>query len=334
VRRLCIHYQTRGDWPWQTSPVAKAVNGIDFDLHAGQTLGVAGESGCGKSTLARALVGLQPVTSGSIRLAGQEPTRLNKVGWRKLRRQVQMVFQDPYASLDPRMTIGESIAEPLANLYPELPWMERRRQVFEIIEKVGLSGRYSQRYPHELSGGQCQRVGIARAVVVKPKILICDEPVSALDVSIQAQIINLLKDLQADMKLAMIFISHNLSVVRHISHQVLIMYLGKVMEHATREQLFERAGHPYTRALLSAVPISDSDREGVHRRIVLRGELPSPASPPSGCIFRTRCPWAAERCAREIPALRRFGSTHAIACHYAGKLAGTLDEFTSGCRGS
>jgi oligopeptide transport system ATP-binding protein len=258
---------------------------------------------------------------------------LNKAGWRKLRCQVQMVFQDTYASLDPRMTVGESIAEPLENLCAQWPQIERRRQLFEMIEKVGLSKRHSQRYPHELSGGQRQRVGIARALVTKPKLLICDELVSALDVSIQSKIINLLKDLQADMKLAMLFISHNLSVVRQVSQQVLIMYLGKTMEHASREQLFERAGHPYTRALLSAVPSLDLDRESAHRRIVLRGELPAPTSPPSGCLFRTRCPRAVGRCARETPTLLRVGSTHAIACHYARELIEAPFGFAPDCRG-
>lgn len=320
IRRLRVYYHPHGAWPWRKGDVVKAVDGIDFDLQAGQTLGIAGESGCGKSTLARALIGLQPATSGSIRLAGRELTQLSHANWQKLRRQVQMVFQHPLASLDPRMTVGESIAEPLVNLAPELSRTQRQRQTLEMLEKVGLPRHHGHRYPHEISGGQCQRVGIARALVVKPSILICDEPVSALDVSVQAQIINLLKDLQADMRLAMIFIAHNLSVVRLISHRVLIMYLGKVMEKANRDELFERASHPYTRALLSAIPVLDVDREYTRRRIILRGEPPSPAFAPSGCVFRSRCPWAKELCARETPPLRRLGSTQSTACHFAGEL--------------
>jgi oligopeptide transport system ATP-binding protein len=326
VRRLRVYYHAPAAWPWLANTSVKAVDGVDFDLHAGQTLGIAGESGCGKSTLARALIGLQPVTSGSIRLASEELTRLPSTGWRNLRRQMQLVFQDPFASLDPCRTVGESVVEPLVTLYPKTSKAERQRQALETLEKVGLSQHHLQRYPHEFSGGQCQRIGIARALVVRPKLLICDEPVSALDVSIRAQIINLLKELQRDLGLAMIFISHDLSVVRRVSDRVLIMYLGRIMEHAGCEELFRHAGHPYTRALLSAVPIPEPDRERARQRLVLRGELPSPASAPSGCVFRSRCPWAVDLCAREAPALRRFGPTHATACHYAGELGGWVSK--------
>jgi oligopeptide transport system ATP-binding protein len=326
VRRLRVYYHLNGAWPWSKGNAVKAVDGVDFDLQAGQTLGIAGESGCGKSTLARALMGLQRVTSGNIQLADKELTQLTRAGWQKLRCQVQMVFQDPIASLNPRMTVGESIAEPLVNLAPELSRAQRQRQAVEMLEKVGLSNHHVLRYPHELSGGQCQRIGIARALVVKPSILICDEPVSALDVSVQAQIINLLKDLQADMRLAIIFIAHNLSIVRQISHRVLIMYLGKIMEQATREALFERPGHPYTRALLSAIPIPEIDSGHAHKRVILRGDPPSPASPPSGCVFRSRCPWAAELCAQEVPTPRHLELNQIAACHFAGE----LDEMSVG----
>jgi oligopeptide transport system ATP-binding protein len=316
VRRLQVHYSAPAGW-WRKHLTIRAVDGIDFDLHPSQTLGVAGESGCGKSTLARALVGLQPVIAGSIRLAGQELTHLDRKAWSKLRRQVQFVFQDPFASLDPRMTVGESVAEPLVNLCPEMSHAQRRQRVSKTLERVGLSGRLLNRFPHEFSGGQCQRIGIARALAVGPDLLICDEPVSALDVSIQAQIINLLKELQRELGLAMIFISHNLSIVRQISDRVLVMYLGKIMEHAGCKELFAHAAHPYTRALLSAIPVPESHHGGFRPRVILRGELPSPAFPPSGCVFRSRCPWAVERCARQTPALRRVGQTHAAACHYA-----------------
>lgn len=319
VRQLRVHYRLRAAWG-RTQQTIKAVDDVNFDLQVGQTLGVAGESGCGKSTLARALIGLQPVTLGSIRYDDNELTRLNGAGWRDLRRRMQMVFQDPLASLNPRMTVGESVAEPLLNLFPEISAAERGRRTCRMLARVGLSERLLGRYPHEFSGGQLQRISIARALMVEPQLLICDEPVSALDVSIQAQVINLLKDLQRDLNLAMIFISHNLSVVRQISHRVMVMYLGKVMEHATCEALFARASHPYTHALLSAVPIPDPGRERARRRIVLSGDPPSPIFPPSGCVFHTRCPWAVERCTRETPSLRQISSFHAAACHYAGEL--------------
>jgi oligopeptide transport system ATP-binding protein len=321
VRRLRVYYRSPPSWPWQSARVVKAVDGVDFDLHAGEALGVAGESGCGKSTLARAIIGMQPVSSGSIRLMGEELTRLDPVGWRDRRRDMQMVFQDPFASLDPRMTVRESVAEPLLNLFPDMSGAERQRRVLDTLERVGLSARQLRRYPHEFSGGQCQRVGIARALVVSPRLLICDEAVSALDVSIRAQIINLLRSLQRDLKLAMIFIAHDLSVLRRISDRVLIMYLGKIMEHAACHELFQRANHPYTRALMSAILTPNPCREPYSQRIILRGELPSPTNPPGGCVFRSRCPWAVELCAREVPALRRLGPRHASACHYAGELS-------------
>jgi len=314
VRRLKVHYPLAGEWPWRRGGAVRAVEDVHFNLHAGETLGIVGESGCGKSTLARALVGLQPVTGGGIAYEGRDLARLDEAGWRPLRRDIQMVFQDPLASLDPRMTVGESVAEPLQWLAPELDAVARERRVAEMFERVGLPAAHRHRYPHEFSGGQCQRVGIARALVVKPRILVCDEPVSALDVSVQAQIVNLLAEIQREQGLAMLFIAHDLGVVRHLSHRVLVMYLGRVMEQADTAELFDSPRHPYTRALLAAMPVAP----GAPRvaRTVLEGELPSPADPPSGCVFRTRCPMADEMCARETPWLRRVGATAHAACHY------------------
>lgn len=311
VRRLKVHYRLAPSIPWGRPGWLKAVDGVDFNLAAGETLGIVGESGCGKSTLARALAGLQPVTAGGIEYGGRNLARLDVAGWRPLRREIQMVFQDPLASLDPRMTIGASIAEPLEALYPEIGRAERAARVQAMLEKVGLSASLINRYPHEFSGGQCQRVGIARALVVRPRVLICDEPVSALDVSVQAQIVNLLADLQAEYGLSMLFIAHDLAVVRHISRRVLVMYLGKVMEQATREALFESPVHPYTRALLAAVPGA-----GGASREPLEGEIPSPADPPPGCVFVTRCPIADAHCARHPPTLVRAVHGGYSACHF------------------
>lgn len=311
VRRLKVHYQANSTWPWQKPHSVRAVDDVDFNLAQGETLGIVGESGCGKSTLARALAGLQPVTSGGISYQGQNIARLDEKAWRPIRRDIQMVFQDPLASLDPRMSIGASIAEPLEALYPELSRSERESRVREMLEKVGLSAALYNRYPHEFSGGQCQRVGIARALIVRPKILICDEPVSALDVSVQAQIVNLLADLQSEYGLSMIFIAHDLAVVRHISQRVLVMYLGKVMEQASRDTLFATPVHPYTRALLAAVPGAHSERSEP-----LMGEIPSPSNPPPGCVFVTRCPIADSHCSRHAPVLTRSAHGGFSACHF------------------
>ena len=316
VRDLKVYFQVRDtkDWPWSPSRTLKAVDGISFDLQAGETLGVVGESGCGKSTLARAVLNLIPATSGSIRWMGQEMNSATRQQWLAVRKDVQMIFQDPLASLDPRMTIARTIAEPLTTHRPELSAAEVMERVQAMMARVGLSQQQINRYPHEFSGGQCQRIGIARALILEPKLIICDEPVSALDVSIQAQIVNLLKDLQQSMGLALIFIAHDLAVVKHISQRILVMYLGHAMEVAQKRALYAAPRHPYTRALLSAIPIPDPELERKKVVQLLHGDLPSPIDPPSGCVFRTRCPLAIGRCASEVPTLRRLSAETEAAC--------------------
>ncbi len=271
VQDLCIDFVTRGQGLWAGSAVLHAVRDLSLQLNAGETLGIVGESGSGKSTLARAIVGMQPVTAGKITFNDQDVTNLSLDGWRRLRRQVQMVFQDPLASLNPRMTIGENIAEPLINLFPEFSRVERWRRVLAILPRVGLQAAWVNRYPHEFSGGQCQRVGIARALVVRPKLLICDEAVSALDVTIQAQIIALLKEIKAELNLAMLFIAHDLAVVKEISQRVLVMYRGEAMEQADTATLFAHPRHAYTQALLASVPIPDPvlEKQRQQRRIAI-----------------------------------------------------------------
>lgn len=321
VRRFRVHYPVPGRWPWSPPGQVRAVDEINFNLYPGETLGIVGESGCGKSSLARALVGLNPVTSGSLNFDGRDLARLDESDWRPLRREIQLVFQDPLASLDPRMTIGSIIAEPLEALCPELGREERVARVVQMLERVGLSRAQLNRYPHEFSGGQCQRVGIARALVVRPRLLICDEPVSALDVSVQAQIVNLLAELRQEYGLSMIFIAHDLAVVRHISHRVMVMYLGKVMEQATRDELFEFPKHPYTKALLAAIPaLHRMQREDAEREM-LDGEIPSASNPPPGCVFATRCPLADEHCGRSAPNVRKLSNGSAVACHYIAAAA-------------
>jgi oligopeptide/dipeptide ABC transporter ATP-binding protein len=294
----------------------KAVDGASFELRAGETLGVVGESGCGKSTLARAVLQLLDQYTGRVSLLGCDLARLSAGALKQQRQNMQVVFQDPLASLDPRMTIGDIVGEPLRTFRPDLSATERLATVQALLAKVGLEPGHVYRYPHEFSGGQCQRIGIARALIAQPKLIICDEPVSALDVSVQAQIINLLMDLQQEMGLALVFIAHDLAVVRHISHRVMVMYLGRIVEAADRDTLYESPRHPYTKALISAVPIPDPELERARDRSLLRGDLPSPLDPPSGCSFRTRCPLAEERCAAEKPELRTIGRT-LVACHYA-----------------
>lgn len=312
VRRLKIEYPLAGPWPWSRDGVIRAVDDVHFDLHRGETLGIVGESGCGKSTLARALLGLRPATAGGIVLDGRDVARLDEAQWRPLRHDIQMVFQDPLASLDPRFTIGESVAEALESLRPELDAAARQARVAAMLARAGLA-ELGGRYPHELSGGQCQRAGIARALVAQPRVLVCDEPVSALDAAVQAQILDLLADLQREQGLSIIFITHDLAVVRRLCHRVLVMYLGRIMEQAPCDELFAQPRHPYTRALLAAVP-GAARTDGAAR--ALSGELPSPASPPSGCVFRTRCPMADDLCAREVPYLGKVGERSHAACHY------------------
>jgi oligopeptide transport system ATP-binding protein len=318
VRDLSVTFALRGegDLPWTEPRKLRAVNGVSFKLIPGETLGIVGESGCGKSTLARALIRMVPAEG---RVLWQGKTDLLSLAPRAMlpyRREIQMVFQDPLASLNPRMTVGQIIAEPLRTHHPDLSRAEVKARVQGMMERVGLLANQINRYPHEFSGGQCQRIGIARALIVEPKLLICDEPVSALDVSIQAQVINLLAELQRELGLAMVFIAHDLSVVRHISDRVMVLYLGRVMEEATAAELFSQARHPYTQALLSAVPIPDPKAERAKRVIPLDGDLPSPFRPPSGCVFRTRCALADAGCADRVPVLQG-SATHGLACHKA-----------------
>ncbi|WP_298441391.1 murein tripeptide/oligopeptide ABC transporter ATP binding protein OppF [uncultured Ferrimonas sp.] len=301
-------------WPWDPIPQLKAVDGVSFQVEAGETLGVVGESGCGKSTLARALIGLVPVAEGSIEFNGKPVDTNDPKAMVDLRKEVQMIFQDPLASLNPRMTVGDIIAEPLRNYYPDWSKAQLQDEVRAMMAKVGLLPNVINRYPHEFSGGQCQRIGIARALILKPKLVICDEPVSALDVSIQAQVVNLLKQLQAEMGLALIFIAHDLSVVKHISDRVMVMYLGNQVETASSEELYAKPSHFYSRALLSAVPLPDPEAERNKVIIPLTGELPSPINPPSGCVFRTRCPAVCSDCASHRPKLENIGGSHFVAC--------------------
>ena len=318
VHDLKVHFDVGGNRLLGRKPATvRAIDGVSFDVRAGETLGLVGESGCGKSTLGRAVLKLLPAREGSVVYLGQDISKLSEHEMRPLRRNMQIIFQDPLASLNPRMTIGEIIAEPLRTFQPDLSNAQVKEKVKAMLARVGLLPNQINRYPHEFSGGQCQRIGIARAIINEPRLIVCDEPVSALDVSIQAQIVNLLMDLQRDMGMSLIFISHNLSIVRHISHRIMVLYLGKVMEIADRDSIYARPLHPYTQALNSAVPVPDPDIERQKPRIVLKGDLPSPLNPPSGCPFRTRCPKAQEICALQEPALRSGGADHLVACHFA-----------------
>ncbi len=294
----------------------KAVDGVSFDIYKGETLGLVGESGCGKSTTGRVILQLYPATAGSIIFEGQELTELSSEELRRIRPRMQMIFQDPHASLNPRMTVGTIISEPLLE-HVSSSGSQRKARVEELLELVGLNPDYTNRYPHEFSGGQRQRIGIARALALNPEFIICDEPIAALDVSIQAQVVNLLEDLQSEFGLTYLFISHDLSMIRHIANRVAVMYLGKIMELAMRDELYESPLHPYTQALLSAVPAPDPKLEQKREGVVLTGDVPSPANPPPGCPFNTRCPIAVERCSQEEPEWRELRSNHWVACHLA-----------------
>ena len=319
TRSLVKHFPvTRGIVVRTAVGAVRAVDGVDLQLRRGETLGVVGESGCGKSTLAKLLVGLEKPTSGSIEVRGEDMVRLRGGALRRARRHIQMVLQDPYTSLNPRMTVGDIVGEPFA-IHPDVvPRAGRERAVRELLDIVGLNPDHINRYPHQFSGGQRQRIGIARALALKPEIIVCDEPVSALDVSIQAQVINLLERLQNELGLSYIFIAHDLSVVRHISDRVAVMYLGKIVETGDDTAIYEQPTHPYTQALLSAVPVPDPRLRGRRDQIVLEGDVPSPADPPSGCRFRTRCWKAEDACAQHEPRLEpRQRSAHPSACHFA-----------------
>jgi oligopeptide transport system ATP-binding protein len=319
VDNLVKHYPvTRGVVFKRTIGHVRAVDGVSLELKAGETLGVVGESGCGKSTLARVLMNLERPTAGSVTYRGKDIFSLHGADLRRMRRQIQLVMQDPYTSLNPRMTVGDLIGEPFEIHTEVAPKGDRRRKVQELLEVVGLNPEHINRYPHQFSGGQRQRIGIARALALRPEIIVCDEPVSALDVSIQAQVMNLLDRLQNEFGLAYIFIAHDLSVVRHLSDRVAVMYLGKIMETGSEDQIYERPTHPYTQALLSAVPVPDPAVRQTKQIIRLTGDVPSPANPPSGCRFRTRCWKAQEICANEVPPLvERPGTDHPSACHFA-----------------
>ncbi|CAM5418489.1 ABC transporter ATP-binding protein [Streptomyces abikoensis] len=326
VRDLVKHYPlTQGVLFRKQVGAVHAVDGVSFDLRRGETLGIVGESGCGKSTVAKLLVHLERPTSGRILYKGEDITRLSGRALKAVRRNIQMVFQDPYTSLNPRMTVGDIIGEPF-EIHPEAaPKGDRRARVRELLDVVGLNPEHINRYPHQFSGGQRQRIGIARGLALRPEVIVADEPVSALDVSVQAQVVNLMERLQDEFDLAYVFIAHDLSVVRHISDRVAVMYLGRFAEAGTDTQIYEHATHPYTQALLSAVPVPDPRAREGRERIILTGDVPSPAHPPSGCRFRTRCWKAREKCARVVPPLEipdwflegGGPESHPSACHYA-----------------
>ncbi|WP_022665543.1 ABC transporter ATP-binding protein [Desulfospira joergensenii] len=316
VRNLKKYFPIQEGWLINRQVGAvKAVDDVSFDIRKGETLGVVGESGCGKSTTGRAILHLDPPTAGEVLIDGKDLSRMTTVERRKFRPRAQMIFQDSYASLNPRHSVGSIIAEPMV-IHTDMAPDKMRQRVMDLLEMVGLNPNHYQRFPHEFSGGQRQRINIARALSLNPKFVVCDEPISALDVSIQAQVINLFEDLQKDLGLTYLFIAHDLSMVQHISDRVAIMYLGKIMELTSRENLFENPLHPYTRSLISAVPIPDPIKERQRTRILLKDEVPSPADPPRGCVFSTRCPQVESICTRTAPPWKEIHSDHFASCHF------------------
>jgi oligopeptide transport system ATP-binding protein len=318
VENLVKHFPvTTNSWFGRKTDVVHAVDGVSFDLYRGETLGLVGESGCGKSTTGRTILQLHPPTSGAVYLEGRDLVKMDRHELRMSRRKMQMVFQDPYASLNPRLTVGEIVGDPLMVYDERRSRKEVQEEVRSLLEIVNLDPSYANRYPHEFSGGQRQRIGIARALALRPQIVVCDEPISALDVSIQAQIVNLLVDLQKQLGLTYIFIGHDLSMVRHLCDRVVVMYLGVIVELCPSQELYIAPLHPYSKALLSSVPIPDPDIEEYRKRIVLKGEIPSPVNLPSGCRFRTRCPIAQPLCAEKTPQMREPSAGHFVACHFS-----------------
>lgn len=313
---VTFNVHRHGAWPWTPPHKLQAVKDASITLEPGKTLGLVGESGSGKSTLARAIVGTVPVSAGQVLWRGKDIVAMDPAARRSHGRHVQMVFQDPLAALNPRMNVGQIVAEPLVTHFPDLSKAQVRDKVGAMMERVGLLPALVNRYPHEFSGGQCQRIGIARALITEPELVVCDEPVSALDVSVQAQVVNLLQDLQREMALSLLFIAHDLSVVRHISHQIAVMYLGRIVEAAPAAELIANPRHPYTKALIASVPIPSPKAERARHRPVLQGELPSPLAPPSGCVFRTRCPIAHPDCSENVPSVENIGADHLVACPY------------------
>ena len=311
VKNLTKYFPVRSGLLQRITGWVKAVDDVSFHIYEGETLGLVGESGCGKTTVGRTILRLVPATSGSVIFNGQDLSDLNAARLKKIRRDMQIIFQDPYSSLDPRMPVGESIAEGL-RIHTDKTTQERYDVVVEMLSRVGMRADHARRYPHEFSGGQRQRIGIARALSLRPKFIVCDEPVSALDVSIQAQVLNILRELQKDFGLTYLFIAHNLSVVEHFSDRVGVMYLGKMVEMAGRDDLYEDPLHPYTQALMSAIPVPDPILK--RQRIILEGDVPSPLNPPAGCRFHTRCPLAFDKCAQEEPPFKDYGDEHYAAC--------------------
>ena len=314
VKGLSMHFPVYKGLMRKQVGVIKAVDEVSFEAKRGETLGLVGESGCGKSTTGRAILRLYQPTAGSVELDGQDITHLRGREMRALRPKLQMIFQDPQACLNPRMTVGSIIAEPLDE-HSKLSRKQKRMHVAELLDAVGMRADFANRYPHEFSGGQRQRIGIARALALEPELIVCDEPIAALDVSIQAQVVNLLEDIQNERNLTFLFISHDLSMVRHIADRIAVMYLGKIVELASRDELYTSPLHPYTQALLSAVPVPDPVAEAKRERIILQGDVPSPANPPSGCNFSTRCPLATEKCRIEVPEWRELQGGRFVACH-------------------